>query len=252
MDQGEMIFTRGIKAIACCAMILLLADCKNAGTGADGKGGTASPASSASVGVARPASGDIKQRLQHCTTLLMESLQKPTASYHFSYKAQENINPKFPMDKTAKPEVGPVEVEADVSPDQVSLTSLRGTQKTEQQATKADQLAWSMTNLELIGPVTSTAIMLAFGQMVAEPAGSGTAGGVDADKFEFDTSTATGTTKTGMDIARSMITNLQSTKGAVWLEKSTGKLVKFDIDASFANQQANSWKEHYEGEVTLK
>ncbi len=108
MDQGEMIFTRGIKAIACCAMILLLADCKNAGTGADGKGGTASPASSASVGVARPASGDIKQRLQHCTTLLMESLQKPTASYHFSYKAQENINPKFPMDKTAKPEVGPV------------------------------------------------------------------------------------------------------------------------------------------------
>jgi hypothetical protein len=95
-------------------------------------------------------------------------------------------------------------------------------------------------------------MMLAFGQMVAQPAGSGTAGGVDADKFEFDTSTATGTTKTGMDIARAMITNLESTKGTVWLEKSTGKLVKFDIDASFANQQSNSWKEHYEGEVTLK
>jgi hypothetical protein len=252
LDRIEKTFTEAFAAIACCAMIILLAGCKNAGTGAEGKGGTAAPASSAAVGVARPALSDIKQRLGHCTSLLMDSLQKPTASYHFSYKAQENINPKFPMDKTAKPEVGPVEVEADISPDQISLTSLRGKQKTEQKAAKADQLAWSMTNLELIGPVTSTAMMLAFGQMVAQPAGSGTAGGVDADKFEFDTSTATGTTKTGMDIARAMITNLESTKGTVWLEKSTGKLVKFDIDASFANQQSNSWKEHYEGEVTLK
>jgi len=49
-----------------------------------------------------------------------------------------------------------------------------------------------------------------------------------------------------------MITNLQSTKGTVWLEKSTGKLVKFDIAASFADQHSNSWQEHYEGEVTPK
>jgi len=252
MDRSERTYTKAFAAIACCAMIVLLAGCRNAGTGAEGKGVAASPGASASAGVAHPAQGDVKQRLQHSTTLLLESLQKPTASYHFSYKAQENINPKFPMDKTAKPEVGPVEVEADISPDQLSLTSIRGKQKTEHKAMKADQLAWGMADLELIGPVTGAAMMLAFGQMVAQPAGSGTAGGVDADQFEFDTSTATGSTKAGMDIARGMITNLQSTKGTVWLEKSTGKLVKFDIDASFANQQSNSWKEHYEGELTLK
>jgi hypothetical protein len=251
MDPSEKIFAKALAALACLAMIALLAGCHNAGPGSEGKGSTAPPASSASAGVVRPPS-DVKQKLQRCTSLLMESLQKPTASYHFSYKAQENINPKFPMDKTSKPEVGPVEVEADISPDQINLTSLRGRQKTEQKAAKTDQLAWSMANLETIGPVTSTAIMLAFGQLVAQPAGSGTAGGVDADKYEFDTSTATGTTKTGMDIARSMITNLVVSKGTVWLEKSTGKLVKFDIDASFADQRSNAWNERYEGEVTLK
>jgi len=252
MDPSEKIFTKGRAAIACCAMIVLLAGCKSGGSGSESKGGAASPASSASAGAAQPAPSDVKHRLGNCTKLLMDSLQKPTASYHFSYKAQENINPKFPMDKTAKPDVGPVEVEADISPDQINLTSLRGKQKTQQKAAKTDELAWGMANLESIGPITSAAIMLAFGQLVAQPAGSDTAGGVSADKYEFDTSTATGATKTGMDIARNMITNLQVSKGTVWLEKSTGKLVKFDIDASFADQRSNAWKEHYEGEVTLK
>ncbi|MGB7758491.1 MAG: hypothetical protein WBL61_01605 [Bryobacteraceae bacterium] len=156
------------------------------------------------------------------------------------------------MDKTAKPEVGPVEIEADISPDQIDLTSLRGKQKTQHKAARTDELGWGMADLETIGPVTSVGIMLAFGQMVAQSAGSGTAGGVDADRYDFDTSTATGTTKAGMDIARSMITSIDVCKGTVWIEKSTGKLVKFDIDASFADQRSNSWKEHYEGEVTRK
>ena len=252
MGQNEKLSVKAFSALACCATIVLLAGCKSAGTGSEGKGGTPSPASSASAGVGRAAPSDTKQKLQGCTKLLLDSLEKPTAPYHLSYKAQENINLKYPRDAAAKPEVGPVELEADISPDQINLTSVRGKQKTEHKAAKTDQLAWSMANLELIGPVTSTALMLAFGQMVAQPAGSGTAGGVSADKYEFDTATATGSTKAGLDIARGMITNLQSTKGTVWLEKSTGKLVKFDIDASFADQHSNSWQEHYEGEVTPK
>jgi len=231
-------------------MIVLLGGCKSASTSSGGTGSTPSTA----VGVQRAAApaNDVKQKLGRCTSLLMESFQKPTAAYHFSYKAQENINPKFPMNKTAKPEVGPVEIEADISPDQLNLASVRGKEKTDHKAGKTDQLGWGMANLELIGPVTSTGMMLAFGQMVAQPAGTGTAGGVDAERYDFDTNSATGTTKTGMDIARAMITNMQSSKGTVWLEKSTGKLVKFDIDASFADSQSNSWMEHYEGEVSLK
>jgi hypothetical protein len=252
MDQSGKRYTGLFAALACGAMIVVLAGCKSAGTGTEVKRGSAPSASPATAPVAGPAPGDIKLKFQRCTKLLLDSFDKPTASYHFSYTAQENINPKFPMDKTSKPEVGPVTVEADISPDQINLTSLRGGKKTENKAAKTDQLGWSMTKLELIGPVTSTAMMLAFGQMVAQPAGSGTAGGVDADKYDFDTTTATGTTKTGMDIARGMITNLEFSKGTVWLEKSTGKLVKFNIDASFADQRSNAWKEHYEGEVSLK
>ena len=251
MNPSEKVSAKALSALGCSAMIVLLAGCKGAGTN---PGGTTSATPSTAVGVQRAAApaNDIKQKLSRCTSLLMESFQKPTASYHFSYKAQENINPKFPRDKAAKPEVGPVEVEADISPDQLNLASVRGKQKTDHKAANTDQLGWSMANLELIGPVTSTGMMLAFGQMVAQPAGSGTAGGVDADRYDFDTNTATGPTKTGMDIARAMITNLQSSKGTVWLEKSTGKLVKFDIDANFADSQSNAWMEHYQGEVSLK
>lgn len=182
----------------------------------------------------------------------MESLQNPTAAYHFSYKAQENINPKFPRDKTAKPDVGPVELDGDFAPDTINMTSIRGKEKTEHKAAKTDQLAWSMSALDLSGPILSTGILLAFGQLVAQPSGSDTVGGVASDKYDFDTSTATGTTKAGLDIAKGMLTSIQSTKGTVWLEKSTGKLVKFNIDADYADKNANSWKEHYEGVVTPK
>ena len=211
--------------------------------------GSSTPASFASARADRDTGNDTRRKFGDCTKLLLESLEKPTAPFRFSYKAQENINPKFPADKTAKPEVGPVEVVADSTPDQIAITVVRGNKKTEQKAAKTDQLAWSMATLELIGPVAGTGVLLAFGQPVAQPAGSDTVGGVAADKYDFDTSTATGTTKAGLEIAKSMLTSIQSTRGTIWLEKSTGKLVKFNIDTDFADRNNTSWKEHHEGEV---
>jgi hypothetical protein len=195
---------------------------------------------------------DTQTKLTNCTKLLMDSMEKPSAPFHFSYKAQENINPKYPMDKTAKPEVGPVELEADISPDEIDTTAVRGGKKTESKVKKTDAGGLALAQLELIGPTTSTGILLAFGQLAARPSGSDSVGGVAADKYDFDTSTAVGTNRAALDIAKSMLTNIQNTQGTVWLEKTSGKLVKFNINADYADKNGNSWKEHYEGEVTPK
>ena len=226
--------------LACLVITVLLAGCKSR-----------TPNISAAR-VERSGISDTQKKLQNCTKLLMDSMEKPNAPFHFSYKAQENINPKYPMDKTAKPEVGPVELESDISPDEIDTTDVRGGKKNEHKVKKTDPGGLALAQLDLIGPTTSTGILLAFGQLAARPSGSDSVGSVAADKFDFDTSTATGTNRAALDIAKSMLTNIQNTQGTVWLEKATGKLVKWNINADYADKNGNSWKEHYEGEVTPK
>lgn len=233
-------FLRGIASLLCLVMICLWAACKR----------HPSPVSSALR--ERAMGSDTSKKLQNCTKLLMDSLEKPTSPFHFSYKAQQNINSKYPMDKTAKPEVGPVELQADVSPEELDITETRGGKRSEHKAKKSDEAAWAFAQLDLLGPLTNTGFVLAFGQLVARPAGSDTVGGVATDKYDFDTSTATGSTKVSLDIAKGIITNIQSTKGTVWLDKSTGRLVKFNLDGDFADKAGHAWKEHYEGEVAPK
>ncbi len=200
----------------------------------------------------RPTTNEASQKLQSCTKLLMDSMEKPTTHFHFSYRAQENINAKYPMDKAAKPEIGPVTVEAEVSPDEIDVTSTRDKQTSAHKAKKADAGAWAFAQMDLLGPMTGTGILLAFGQAVARPGGSESVGGFAADKYDFDTSTATGSTKAGLDMAKAMITNIDNTKGTVWVDKATGRLTKFNMDADFKDKAGNTWKEHYEGEVTPK
>ncbi len=88
--------------LACLVISSLLAACKS----------PTAPLTSARL--ERSTRSDTSEKLSNATKLLMDSFEKPTAPFHFSYKGQENLNSKYPMDKTAKPEVGPVEVEADV------------------------------------------------------------------------------------------------------------------------------------------
>ena len=231
---STLAFAFGLAALA------LLANCSN-------RGSTAS-----SVRMERSTANEASQKLQNCTKLLMDSMEKPTTPFHFSYKAQENINTKYPMDKAAKPELGPVAVEADVSPDEIDVTSTRGKQTSSHKAKKGDEGAWAFAQMDLLGPMTGTGILLAFGQAVARPAGSDTVGGVATDKYDFDTSTATGSTKAGLDMAKAMITNIDNTKGTVWVDKATGRLTKFNMEAEFKDKAGNTWNEHYEGEVTPK
>ncbi len=224
----------------CLASLALLASCSKRN----------SPVNS--VRTERPTTNEASQKLQNCTKLLMDAMEKPTTHFHFSYQAQENINAKYPMDKAAKPEIGPVTVEAEVSPDEIDVTSTRGKQTSTHKAKKGDTGAWAFAQLDLLGPMTGTGILLAFGQAVARPAGSETVGGIAADKYDFDTSTATGSTKAGLDMAKAMITNIGNTKGTVWVDKATGRFTKFNMDGDFKDKAGNAWKEHYEGEVTLK
>jgi len=209
-----------------------------------------SPTTSAKL--ERAASNDLSKAIGESSRLLMDFMEKPTAPYHFTYKAQQNINPRFPSDKTAKPEVGAVEIEADGSPDEIDLKSVRGDKTAETKAKKDDQLGWSMAQLSLIGPVGNVGIVLAFGQLAARPAGSEAVGGAPADKYEFDTTLASGANKAALDIARNMITNLASTKGTIWIDKASKRLAQFNIDTEMADKAGNKWKEHYEGELTTK
>lgn len=222
------------------AALMLLVNCSKRGS------------TPSSLRTERASTNEASQKLQNCTKLLIDSMGKPTASFHFVYKGQENINPKYPMDKTAKPEIGPVEVRANISPAEIDVSSKRGKHTSMHKAKKGDEGAWAFAQLDLLGPMTGTGILLAFGQAVARPAGSEAVGGVPTDKYEFDTSTATGSTKVGLDMAKGMITNIDNTRGTVWLEKATGRLAKFNMEADFKDKAGNAWKEHYEGEVTPK
>lgn len=231
---------RFLKSLICFSCLFVLNDCSK----------PAAPVISSSL--ERSAAGGASKKVTEGNRLLMESLQKPTAPFHISYKAQENINSKYPMDKTAKPEVGPVDLEADLSPDEMSLINASGTKKTERKAKKGDEGNWAFAQLELLGPIMKTGMVLAIGQAVARPSGSDNVGSMSADKYDFDSTTATGAQKMGIDMARSMLTNIQTTKGTVWIDKGSGRMVKFYIDADYADKNNNTWKEHYEGEITPK
>lgn len=199
--------------------------------------------------------GDASRKIGDGIKVLMESISKPASAFHFSYKAQKNINPKFPQDESAKPEVGPVEIEADVSPEELSISSTRGTKKTQSKAQKTDQLGWPMAQLELTGALLDPSFALAFGGAAARSAGSESVEGVAADKYEFDTSNAPAGARAGMEMAMAMMggkVKFTSVKGAAWVDKATGRMVKFNVETDLADKAGNSWKEHDEAVITPK
>jgi len=198
---------------------------------------------------------DASRKLGNSMKLLTDSMKDPASPLHFSYKAQRNLNPRYPMDPNAKPEVGPVSLQADVAADSLHISETRGQKKEENKAKKPDQLAWSMGQLSLIGALADAGFALAFGTPVARPAGSDTVGGVATDKYVFDTSASLGSARAGLEIAQSMLggkVKYGAVKGSAWLDKTTNRLLKFNIDTDMSDQAGNSWKEHYEGEATRK
>ncbi len=224
------------------AAMLLLAGCKGKSSGP-------------SALQERAMGGGATQKVSGATNLLMESINDPKAALHISYKAQKNINPKFPMEPEAKPEVGPVEMEADVTPDGINVSETTGTKKTEKKANKADEIGWPMAKLEVMGPLLDANFALAFGGVVARPAGSDTVGGIATDKYEMDTSTAPPAAKAGFEMAAAMLggkVKINAVKGTAWVDKANGRLVRFNLDTELSDKAGNSWKEHHEGMAVPK
>ena len=79
------------------------------------------------------------RRLSDGANKLMDAMNKPTRSFHFSFKGQENIS----KDKTQPPQVGPVALQADISPEEINLTETRGSTTKTSKAKKGDEMNWA-------------------------------------------------------------------------------------------------------------
>ena len=192
------------------------------------------------------------RRLSDGANKLMDAMNKPKTSFHFSFKGQENINDKFIRDQTQQPQVGPVALQADISPEEISLTETRGSTTKTSKAKKGDDMNWAMANLTTLGTMTSPNFAIAVASAVAAPPSTDLVGATPADKFTFDTTAATPSQKVGLDAARMVLTTIKDCKGTAWIAKESGLLIKFNVDADYLDKYNRAWKEHYEGEVTPK
>ncbi|HEY6305235.1 MAG TPA: hypothetical protein VI488_02100 [Candidatus Angelobacter sp.] len=232
-------------------MAMTVAGCqsKSSGSASGPSSGIAVPVSGHSGGAQDP------KKVTDGIKRLMDSLEKPEAPFHFSYQAKENVNPKFPMQAGELPKLGPVTVEADVSSDDVSVTENRNGKQTQSKASKSDPAGLGLAKLGVMGCMLDATFPFAYGGVTAHSAGSGSVGGVAADKFDMDTTTADASTQTALAMLGGMLNGkvkIKSVKGSAWLEKSSGRLVKFNLDTDLSTQDGQSWQEHYEALVTPK
>ena len=199
-----------------------------------------------------PASSEVDrtdaQRLSNGASKLIERMRRPTVSFHFSYKGRESLN----EDKTNPPQVGPVVLQADISPEEITVIQTRiGISRTSK-AKYGDEVNWGMANLMTLGAMTHPTLVIAMGASVTSPPVSDMVGRTLADKFTFDTSSATETQKIGLQRARMVVSSIKDCKGTAWIANDSGLLVKFNIDADYTDKNSYSWQEHYEGEVSPK
>jgi hypothetical protein len=192
------------------------------------------------------------RRLSDGANKLIEAMNKPVGAFHFSFKGQENINTRGAQDKSGKPVIGPVSLEADVSPLEIDLKEKHGGTLKPTQAKRDDEMNWKMAHLAILGVMTSPNLVIAVGSNVAGPPGNDLVGTMMTDKYSFDTTTATGAQKRAFDLARLVLPSIKDCKGTAWIAKDSGELVKFDVDAAYLDQNGHAWNEHYEGVVVPK
>lgn len=233
-----------ITGMACLAVAGLLAGCKSNAPP------TVTTQAVTTQGASRPTANTASARLRKSTKILSAAMEHPQAPFHYSYKGQQNVNDRYAFDKTLKPQVAAVTMEADLSPDEVSITSMRGGKKEDRNAKKSDQGGWMGAQLSLTASVTGPLMVVDLFAGLATEAGSDTVGGVAADKFTFDSSNVPATQKFEYDAIKPP--QIKAIKVAAWLAKNSGELVKFNIDESNLDERGNAWDEHYEGEVTPK
>lgn len=213
------------------------------------------PGPTASPLLGGDAGGGASEKIGNGSKLLMDSIENPASPLHLSYAGQANINPNFPHQSGSKPTIGAVAMEADISADEVVISKNQGGKKTSTNVKKDDELNWAMAKLEVMGPLVGPNLDLAFGGIAAVPAGSDNVGGVAADKYDIDTGRAPATTQAALQVAASMLgakIKFDGMKGAVWVDRASGRLVKFNFDTQFSDHEGNTWKEHHQALITSK
>ena len=232
-----------IIGMACLAVAGLLASCQKSAPP------TATTQATATQGASRPTVNTVSARLRNSTKILTATIEHPKTPFHYSYKGQQNVTEHYAFNKILKPQVGAVTTEADVSPDEMIITSMWGGKKEDYNAKKSDESGWTNAQLSLAANVTDSIMMIDLLAGLATEAGSDTVGGVAADKFTFDSSTVTAAQQFEYNVIRP--SQYKAIKVAAWVAKDSGELVKFNIDESIADERG-AWEEHREGEVTPK
>jgi hypothetical protein len=245
MKANTFIFRKGFMALVGLALAAALVGCKSKPVSVENAGNALKPRAST------PNMTDAR-RLSSGANKLLDAMSKPTQSFHFSYQGQENINEKYPQDKTQTPKVGPVTLEADISPEENDIVETRGQTKTTSKAKKADALNWGMGNLALLGVMTNVNFSIAVGSTVASSPTNELVGNTLTEKYAYDTTLANPTQKMALEMARSLLTTINDSKGTAWIAKDSGMMVKFNIDTDYLDKNGQAWKEHYEGQVTPK
>jgi len=200
-------------------------------------------------GMSLPKMADAK-RLSDGANKLMAAIKNPVGSFRFSFNGQENINDKYPQDQTQAPQVGPVALQADISPEEINLKQVQGAMTKTWKAKRSEETHWAMANLTTLGVMTHPTFVIAVGSTVTSSPSTDLVGATLADKFVFDTTAAAPSQKMGLAAARAVLSKIKDCKGTAWIAKDSGLLIKFDIDAEFSDSYNHGWKEHYEGIVT--
>ncbi len=97
------------------------------------------------------------KRLSDGPSKLIDAMKRPTSKFHFSFKGQENLI----EDKTKLPQVGPVALQADVSPEEINLIETRGSTTRTSKAKMGEEMNWDMANLTTLGVMTSPTFVIA-------------------------------------------------------------------------------------------
>ena len=188
------------------------------------------------------------KRLSDGINKLIKAMKRPTQSFQFEFHGLENLND----DATTPPEIGAVSLSAEVSPQEIKLTEKRASTSRTSTAKRSDETNWEMVNSTILGMMTNPNLVIAMGATVASPPSTDLVGTTVADKFTFDTTTASEVEQRRLEGARQVLSTIKDCAGTAWIAEDSGLLVKFSVDADYLDKDHRAWKEHYEGVVLPK
>jgi len=199
---------------------------------------------------------DYSKKINTGAGMLTKALTEGKDPMHLSMKSEQNVNPKFPDTAGSKPVMGSRTLEADVSPTEVDMVEGTDGKSRETKATPAQGMQWAFARSGLSMRLLGGNLLLAFAAVSAKEAGSDNIFGITTDKYDLDTANADASKRAAFAMSTNLMmggkTKLDLVKGSVWLDQSSGRLVKYDLHAEYSDKEGNAWKEHYEALATPK